>query len=137
VAETGPEDRAARVRELSGGRGADAVYEAVGRADVFAEALGLVRMGGRVVTAGFGQPGGTLEFDPFKHLTRPNVKLFGIWVSHTRHTRMAIDLVSENFERFRNLNTHFYPLSQANAAHDKMRKREALKAVLVADGAHR
>ncbi len=127
------DERAERIRELTAGRGADAVYEAVGRADVFAECLGLVRMGGRVVTAGFGQPGGTIQFDPFKHLTRPNVKMFGIWVSHTRHTLMAIDLVRHNFEVFKKLNTHFYPLSQANAAHLKMRRREALKAVLVAE----
>ena len=119
------------MRELTGGRVADAVYEAVGQASVFAEGLGLVRHGGRVVTAGFGQPGGTMEFDPFKHLTRLNAKLFGTWVSHTKHTRMAIDLVTANFETFKKLNTHFYPLSQANEAHAKMRKREALKAVLL------
>jgi len=133
VTETTAEERAERIHELTAGRGADAVYEAVGRAEVFAECLGLVRMGGRVITAGFGQPGGTMEFDPFKHLTRLNAKLLGIWVSHTGHTRMAIDLVRENFEVFKKLNTHFYPLSAANEAHEKMRRREALKAVLVAE----
>ena len=131
VAETAPEERRELVRGLTGGRGADAVYEAVGQAGVFAEGLGLVRYGGRVVTAGFGQPGGTMEFDPFKHLTRLNAKLFGTWVSHTKHTRMAIDLVTANFETFKKLNTHCYPLSQANEAHAKMRTREALKAVLL------
>lgn len=131
ITKTSQEDRAERIRAITDGRGADAVYEAVGRAEVFAEGLGLVRHGGRVVTAGFGQPGGTMEFDPFRHLTRPNLKLLGIWVSHTKHTQMAIDLVTENFETFKKLNTHFFPLSRANEAHEKMRKREALKAVLV------
>ena len=133
IRETTAASRAERVRELTDGRGADAVYEAVGRAEVFEEGLGLVRTGGRVVTAGFGQPGGTMEFDPFKHLTRLNAKLLGIWVSHTKHTQMALDLVTANFETFKKLNTHFYGLSQVNEAHAKMRKREALKAVLVSD----
>jgi threonine dehydrogenase-like Zn-dependent dehydrogenase len=133
IQDTTPESRAAFVKDLTGGRGADAVYEAVGRAEVFAEGLGLVRAGGRAVTAGFGQPGGTFTFDPFKHLTRPNLKMFGIWVSHTKHTLQAVDLVRRNFAVFKKLTTHAFPLSRVNEAHDKMRKREALKAVLIAE----
>jgi threonine dehydrogenase-like Zn-dependent dehydrogenase len=126
-----PEERKDLVRSLTGGRGADAVYEAVGRADVVREGIGLVRQGGRFVTAGFGQPGGKMEWDPFWDLTRPDLKYVGVWVSHTRHTLRALNLMKKHLDDFALMVTHQVPLSEANRAHDLMRRGEAMKAVLV------
>ena len=130
VLDTSADERRALVHSLTGGRGADAVYEAVGRAETVREGLGLVRPGGRYVSAGFGQPGGTMACDPFADLVRPDLKVIGVWVSHTRHMRRALALVRLHLDDFAAMVTHALPLAEANAAHDLMRRGEAMKAVL-------
>ena len=125
-----PADRAALVKDLTDGRGADAVYEAVGKAAVVREGLGLVRPGGRYITAGFGQPGGTMGWDPFADLVRPDLKYVGVWVSHTRHLRRALDLIRRRLDDFAAMVTHVLPLAEANRALDLMRRGEAMKVVL-------
>ncbi len=130
AATTTPDDRRRAVRDLTDGRGADAAYEAVGRADVVREGLGLVRPGGRYVSAGFGQPGGSIDWDPFADLVRPDLKYVGVWVSHTRHMQRAAALMKRNLDDFARMITHTMPLAEANAAHDLMRRGEALKVAL-------
>jgi threonine dehydrogenase-like Zn-dependent dehydrogenase len=131
IKNTTPEERKEFVRSATDGRGADAVYECVGKADVVREGLGLVRQGGRFITAGFGQPGGKMEWDPFWDLTRPDLKYVGVWVSHTRHTLRALDLMKKHLADFALMVSHKVPLAEANRAHDLMRRGEAMKAVLV------
>jgi threonine dehydrogenase-like Zn-dependent dehydrogenase len=131
IKKTTPEERKEFVRSATGGRGADAVYECVGKADVVREGLGLVRQGGRFITSGFGQPGGKMEWDPFWDLTRPDLKYVGVWVSHTRHTLRALELMKKHLADFALMVSHKVPLADANKAHDLMRRGEAMKAVLV------
>jgi threonine dehydrogenase-like Zn-dependent dehydrogenase len=131
IKNTTPEERKEFVRSATDCRGADAVYECVGKADVVREGLGLVRQGGRFITSGFGQPGGKMEWDPFWDLTRPDLKYVGVWVSHTRHTLRALDLMKKHLADFALMVSHKVPLAEANRAHDLMRRGEAMKAVLV------
>ncbi|KPK47732.1 MAG: hypothetical protein AMK72_08040 [Planctomycetes bacterium SM23_25] len=130
VLDTSADQRREFVRSLTDGRGADAVYEAVGTAAVVREGIGLVRQGGRFITAGFGQPGGTMPWDPFWDLTRPDLKYVGVWVSHTRHTGRALELMKRHLADFAGMITHTLPLAQVNAAHDLMRRGEAMKVAL-------
>ena len=131
IKQSTPEERKALVHSLTDGRGADAVYEMVGKAEVVREGIGLCRAGGRFITAGFGQPGGKMEWDPFFDLTRPDLKYVGVWVSHTRHTVRALDLMRRRLDDFGHLVTHKVPLAEVGRAHDLMRSGEAMKAVLV------
>ncbi len=128
------QDRRAAVHELTDGRGADVVYEAVGLAPVVAEGLGLVRQGGAYVSAGFGQPGGTLELDPFRDLVRKNVRFLGVWVSDTRHAYQALRLILAEPATFAPIISHRFPLGEATRALRAMHRKEALKAVLLPDG---
>jgi len=128
--ETTAGERQQAVRDLTDGRGADAVYEAVGAAAVVREGLGLVRHGGRYTTAGFGQPGGAMEWDVFADLVRPDLRYVGVWVSHTRHTRRALELMKRHLEAFGRMITHTLPLAEVNTAHDLMRRGEAMKVAL-------
>ena len=127
---TTPDERRQAVRDLTDGRGADAVYEAVGKAAVVREGLGLVRQGGRYTTAGFGQPGGAIECDVFADLVRPDLKVVGVWVSHTRHMERAVALMKRNLDAFARMITHTMPLAEVNAAHDLMRRGQAMKVAL-------
>jgi threonine dehydrogenase-like Zn-dependent dehydrogenase len=134
ITNTTAKERRDFVRSLTDGRGADAVYEAVGTAEAVREGLGLVRPGGRYIATGFGQPGGTMEWDPFADLVRPDLKYVGIWVSHTRHTVRALDLVRKHLGDFARMVTHAVPLAEANRAHDLMRRGEAMKVALLPHG---
>ena len=51
------------VREATGGRGADYVFEVVGRAPTIRDAFGSVRRGGTVVLVGAGSPSETVSFN--------------------------------------------------------------------------
>lgn len=128
---TTPAERREFVRSLTGGRGADAVYEAVGKADAVREGLRLVRPGGRYVATGFGQPGGKIDWDPFADLVRADLKCIGVWVSHTQHTLWALDLLRRNLDDFALMVSHSLPLAEANRAHDLMHRGEAMKVALL------
>jgi threonine dehydrogenase-like Zn-dependent dehydrogenase len=127
---TDPQQRLEAVRTLTHGRGADLVLEAAGACGAAREALDLARPGGSCVLTGYAQPVGTEEIDFYSQVVKKHLKIQGIWVSDTRHTRQAMELVLEQPERFSKLITHRFPLEEANNALVVMQTKEALKAVL-------
>ncbi|MDW7675225.1 MAG: zinc-binding dehydrogenase [Bacillota bacterium] len=124
-------ERKEAVLELTDGRGADVVFEAVGTPQAVKEGIGLTRVGGRYVSAGFGEPNGTVELDCFQDVVRKNLRYQGVWVSDTKHTYQAYQLVLQNIELFSKMVTHEYSLCDATTALEKMESREAIKAVLI------
>ncbi|MDI3534343.1 MAG: hypothetical protein PWQ82_708 [Thermosediminibacterales bacterium] len=129
--ETTREDRKQAIFELTRGRGADYVIEAAGYPQALREGLGLVRPGGTYLSMGFAQPMGSIEFDGYSDLVRKNIRIMGVWVSDTRHTFQAMNLVLSNPEAFEKMISHRYPLLKANEALRAMDNKEALKAVLI------
>jgi threonine dehydrogenase-like Zn-dependent dehydrogenase len=124
------EERRKIILEATGGRGVDAAFEMAGEPEALKECILAVRNGGACLTAGFGEPHGKMELDCFADIGRKNLRLQGVWVSETRHTHMALQLVSSRLQDFARLITHRFPLSQADEALRVMRSREAIKAVL-------
>ncbi len=118
------------IRELTHGRGADVVFEAAGSRGAARETLDLARPGGSCILAGYAQPVGAEEVDFYSQVVKKHLTIQGVWVSDTRHTRQAMELVLEQPERFAKLITHRFPLEEANRALEAMQKKEALKAVL-------
>jgi threonine dehydrogenase-like Zn-dependent dehydrogenase len=127
---TTPDERRDVIMNMTSGRGVDVAYEAVGAAEVVAEGLRLVRTGGAYALAGFGQPGGSLAFDLYTDIVRKNLRLQGVWVSHTRHTHAALALVARHPEAFAKLVTRKYSLRQATEALEAAKRREGMKLVL-------
>ncbi|MEW6357236.1 MAG: zinc-binding dehydrogenase [Planctomycetota bacterium] len=128
--DTTPDERRNFIMDLTDGRGADVVYEAVGVAEAVEEGVRLVRNGGAYALTGFGQPGGAATLDCFAAIVRRNLRLQGVWVSHTKHTKQAIDLVAAHREKFKDIITHRFPLKEANKALEAMLTKSALKIVL-------
>lgn len=128
---TTEEERRAFLTELTDGRGADLVVEASGTLDALAEGLELVRKGGSYLSVGIAVPVGTAALDPFRQINARNLRFQGVWVSDTRHTVEAAELVAEQPELFAQLVTHRFRLEQANEALAAMAGRECVKAVLV------
>jgi len=119
------------VMDMTHGRGVDVTFEMAGEPDALKECISLVRTGGACVSAGFGEPHGTIEVDCFHDLGRKNLRLQGVWVSDTRHTHMALQLMLGHLQDFKRMITHRFPLSAANEAIRVMKTKEAVKAILL------
>ena len=127
-------ERKEAMMEITQGRGVDIAFEMAGEPDSLKECTSLTRTGGACVTAGFGEPHGTIELDCFHDIGRKNLRLQGVWVSEVRHTHMALQLILSRMEDFKKLITHTFPLTQANEAIRTMKTKEAVKAVLIPHG---
>ncbi|MBP1700191.1 MAG: L-threonine 3-dehydrogenase, partial [Deltaproteobacteria bacterium] len=128
------EERKEAVMEITHGRGIDVAFEMAGEPDALKECISLVRTGGSCLTAGFGEPHGTMELDCFHDIGRKNLRLQGVWVSEVRHTHMALQLIMRRPQDFKKLITHTFRLDQANEALRAMKSKEAVKAVLLPHG---
>jgi threonine dehydrogenase-like Zn-dependent dehydrogenase len=124
-------ERKERVMEVTHGRGVDVTFEMAGEPDALKECISLTRTGGTCVSAGFGEPHGKIELDCFHDIVRKNLHLQGVWVSDTRHTHMALQLMLSRPDDFKRLITHTFPLEKAHDAIRVMKTKEAVKAVLL------
>lgn len=127
-------ERKEAVMERTHGRGVDVAFEMAGEPDALKESISLVRTGGSCVSAGFGEPHGTIDLDCFHDLNRKNLHLQGIWASDVKHTHMALQLVLNRLQDFSKLVTHRFRLDKANDAIQAMKTKEAVKAVLLPHG---
>lgn len=84
------EDRAEEVRRMTGGRGADIVFECAGTNQAFAEAFKLVRKGGTVVELGVAGDKGSIEVNPFSDFCEKEVNVFGVFGYPSLEYRIAI-----------------------------------------------
>lgn len=131
ILDSSSKDRYDAVQEMTRGIGVDFAVEAVGRPEALREVLGCVKTGGSLLSMGFGQPLGTIEFDGFHDLVRKNLRIQGAWVSDTRHTFQALNLILGNVGLFQNMITHRFALSEADEALKIMASEKAVKAVLI------
>lgn len=125
------EERRQAVLDRTDGRGADLVIDAVGHPEAVREGMALTRRGGTYLSVGVGAPVGTVELDLYRDLELKNLRLQGVWVSHTKHTKQAMDLILGDPERFGKLVTHRFELEEATEALRVVQARKAVKAVLI------
>jgi threonine dehydrogenase-like Zn-dependent dehydrogenase len=110
-----PDDRAARVKELTGGWGADVVVDVAGFPQVVAEGMKMMAQGARYVEIGNISPGLTYDADPSFWVTN-NCTITGIHVYEPRHLREALRLLDRkvNVYPFHKIVSHRFPLEQVN-----------------------
>jgi threonine dehydrogenase-like Zn-dependent dehydrogenase len=127
-------ERKEAVMDITHGLGVDVAFEMAGELDAMSECISLTRTGGACISAGFAEPRGKMEVDPFLDIGRKSLRIQGVWVSDVRHTHMALQLILSRKEDFKKLITHRFPLALANDAIKAMKTREAVKAVLLPHG---
>jgi L-iditol 2-dehydrogenase len=88
---TSREERLARVRDLTGGAGADVVVEAAGSAMAFEEGLQFARNGGVYVIAGHYTNVGDSRVNAHEDINRKHLDIRGCWGSEVGHFLRAID----------------------------------------------
>lgn len=120
-------DPAELVRELTGGYGADIVYECSGAGPAAQQLLGLVRRQGQYAQIGlFGKPvAWDLDQICYKELsvTGSNASVPSAW-------DRAIRLMAEGQVRTKPLITHLFPLADWRRAFDTFEQRSGIKMVL-------
>lgn len=121
------------VHDLTGGRGADHVIEAVGLPMLQEIALECVRPGGTIALAGL-SPMGSATNLPGAVITRKEVAIKGSYYG-TVHPRrdfpMLLDLYAAGKLKLNELVSQEYPLEQINQAYEAMLGGEVARGVLV------
>jgi L-iditol 2-dehydrogenase len=93
IVNTGREDAAERVKELTGGYGADVVVEAIGLPATWEQAVRLVRKGGTVLEFGGCPPGTEVRVDA-ERVHYGELRVLGSFHATPVHFRRALELIS-------------------------------------------
>jgi Zn-dependent alcohol dehydrogenase len=129
------DDVSEQVRALTGGRGVDYAFEAVGLSVLQELTLDLVRPGGMAVLAGLSPMGTSTNF-PGAVLTRTEKTVKGSYygsVSPSRDFPLLLDLYAAGRLKLDELITGTYRLDQINAAYDAMLTGEVARGIIVFD----
>ncbi len=130
--ETDAGDRLEEILFLTGGEGADVVYEATGDQRAIAEGVKWARLGGAYVSCGIAEPQGDLALDFFHDVARRHLRLQGVWVSDVRHLVEALHVAESAQNSLRKMITRF-PFEDPEAALEAVAERKVTKAVLMHD----
>lgn len=129
------EDVARQVKKLTGGRGADYAFEAIGAPTVQELALTAVRPGGTLVLVGLAPMGSTTNL-PGALLTREEKSVVGSYygsASTRRDFPMVLDLYQAGKIKLDELITREYTLDEINQAYAALLSGEVARSVIVFD----
>jgi L-iditol 2-dehydrogenase len=136
VGNTDAEQRVARVREATGGLGADIVLSCSGVPQGFVEALKMVRVGGVVVEAGTFVDMGPVSINPNSDICTRNVSIIGIGGETATSYAPSMRLMAANLDRMplARFVSHRMPLDRAHEAVELAQTDAAMKVVIAPNG---
>ncbi len=128
----GPEERIERVRELTGGRGADITIEATGNPAAIPEGMRMTRDNGRYVVVGQYTDAGPVEINPHRDINRKHLEIRGCWGSDFSHFYRGTKVLAKHGERFpyERFITRKYALDEMNEALVAVEELRVVKAVV-------
>ncbi len=129
VADNASDDVAALVREVSAGRGADIVVNAVGKAFALKQAIDLAGRGGQVLFfAATMQPAVELDIDLVHY---KELALRGTYDSTIANSEDALNLISKGIVKVAPLISHRLPLEDVLRGFEIARNQEGLKVLII------
>lgn len=128
------EDVAERIRVITGGRGVDVAFEALGRPETFIHALSAVRDGGRAVMVGIA-PGGVTAPVEITRLVRRAVRIIGSYGARTRTDLPAVVALAHQgqVDVSRSV-TRRYRLDEVNVAYEALNRGEIVGRAIITMG---
>jgi L-iditol 2-dehydrogenase len=124
------EDLIAAVKDFTGGLGADSVICANPNAKTHAEAVKMVRKGGKVVLYGGlpkADPNTTLDGNLIHY---GEIEVIGAFSYHPTHHALALDLLERDIIPAGKVITHEMSLDNVQAAYELAADRKALKVIV-------
>lgn len=117
-----------RIKEETGGQGADVAVEVIGKIETVEAALQSSAYGGRVIIMGTCRPDALAKFSPFD-IMRYEKDILG---THTQVAsfRPAIEMLDAGFVSVDAIVTHEIPLREIDKAFSLNRKGEAVKTII-------
>jgi L-iditol 2-dehydrogenase len=136
VDETEPEERIARARAFTGGRGPDLVLSCSGVPETFVEALRMVRVGGVVVEAGTFVDMGPVSINPNADICTRNVAVIGVGGETATGYLPSMRLMAANLKRLpiERFVSHRFGLEEAQHAVELAQTDAAVKVVMAPNG---
>jgi threonine dehydrogenase-like Zn-dependent dehydrogenase len=110
-----------KIREMTGGMGVDLAVEFIGLKETIGQAVGCVRIGGRVVVAGLGSEG--ISLPPPTSFVRAELSLLGSYGSTTAEIQGVINLVASGKLNLSDSITERFPLEEVNKALDHLHRK--------------
>ena len=132
VGGTTADERIERVRELTGGRGADVTIEATGVPDAVREGMRMTRDGGRLVVVGQYTDAGDARYNPHADINRRHLDVRGTWGFDYSHVHRAMEVVARHGDvvRWERAITRAYGLDEMDRALDDVEAGRVVKAVV-------
>ncbi len=132
VADNARDDVAKVVREVSDGRGADVVVNAVGKAAALKQAIDLATRGGQVLFfAATMEPAVELDIDLVHY---KELALRGTYDSTIAHSEDALNLIRQGIVQVAPLISHRLPLEEVKRGYEIARNQEGLKVLIIHAG---
>jgi threonine dehydrogenase-like Zn-dependent dehydrogenase len=116
------DEPAARVREMTGGAGADLVFEASGSEKALPVAIDSARRGGTVVVLSIVSGGRPMPLEANVFCLK-DLRVHGVFAYTTRSFEQALRLIESGRLDVRPLVTHTFPLRDFQQAFDLLRNR--------------
>jgi D-arabinose 1-dehydrogenase-like Zn-dependent alcohol dehydrogenase len=127
-----PEDRIARVKELTGGKGADVVGEFVGSPAVVPEGIAMLRSGGSYLLVGNINENLTVQFDP-STVVNANKHIIGVGTYEPWAIAKSLQLIQKTKDKypFGRILSHKFPLAQINEAFTQAEEGKVTRAAII------
>jgi propanol-preferring alcohol dehydrogenase len=110
-----------KIREMTGGMGVDLALEFIGLNETIEQAIGCVRIGGRVVVVGLGPE--AISLPPPTSSVRGELSFLGSYGSTTAEIQSVISLVASGKLVLSDSITERFPLEEVNKALDHLHKK--------------
>ncbi len=128
----GREDPVTRIRELTGGEGADYAFEVIGNPEVMARAFEATRRGGTLVVVGVADRQARLAISPFDLVLQEKRVLGSLYGSLRPSVDIPrlVDLCLEGRIKLEPLITREVALSEINDAFERLVRGEAVRSIV-------
>jgi len=110
-----------KIKELTGGIGVDLALEFIGLRETIEQAVGCVRVGGRIVVVGLGSE--NISILPPTTFVRLELSLLGSYGSTTLEIQRVIDLIASNKLSLADSITERFPLEEVNEGLEHLHKK--------------